>query len=70
MNSLETIIELRKTLTSMNEALTPYSDFYQHQRYYESLIHYKKILNTHLARLNQELDMAIEKSYRIKTNLK
>lgn len=70
MNRLETLIDMRKTLGAMNEQLTPYSGFFEHQRYYESLIHYKKVLNSQLTRLNEELDLAIEKSYRIKTNMK
>jgi hypothetical protein len=68
MNSLETIVEMRKTLTSMNERLTPYSGKAEHQRYLDNLQHYKKILNAYITRSNEEIDIAIHKSYTIVKN--
>jgi hypothetical protein len=65
MNSLEILVDVRKTLTAMNEQLTPYSNKVQYQRYLDSLQHYKKILNTHLIRLITEVDDSIEKSNKI-----
>lgn len=65
MANLEMLIEMRKTLTSMNESLTPYSDMREHKRYFDNLKHYKKILNTYMSRANEELDTAIEKSFDI-----
>jgi uncharacterized protein YktA (UPF0223 family) len=65
MNNLDTIEEMRKNLSSMNEALTPYSGKVEHQRYIDNLKHYKNILNTTLFRLISEVDESIEKSYKI-----
>lgn len=65
MADLETIVEMRKTLATMNTNLTPYSGKIEHQRYLENLQHYKKILNTYITKSNQELDDCIEKSYKI-----
>jgi outer membrane protein assembly factor BamD (BamD/ComL family) len=62
MNNLESIIEMRKTLISMNERLTPYSPKIEYQRYLKSLIHYKQLVNTNIARLNEEIDASISKS--------
>ena len=62
MDNLESIIEMRKTLVSMNDRLTPYSGKVEHQRYLDSLKHYKKILNSYISRLTNEIDQAINKS--------
>jgi len=62
MNNLESIIEMRKTLCAMNSDLTPYSGKKEHQRYLDSLRHYKKILNNYIIRASQELDLSIDKS--------
>lgn len=68
MNQLETILSMRKTLTSMNDSLTPYSGKNEHQRYLDSLQHYKKILNAYMTNANSEIDAAINKSYNIVKN--
>jgi len=62
MNSLETIEEMRSSLTAMNERLTPYSGKREHQEYLEAIKHYKKILSAYISRLTDEIDKAIEKS--------
>jgi uncharacterized protein YktA (UPF0223 family) len=62
MNSLEVLTEMRKTLISMNDSLTPYSTKVEYQRYLESLQHYKKVVNSTITRLNDEIDKSINKS--------
>jgi hypothetical protein len=69
MDHLKTIIEMRKTLGAMNERLNSSSRVEDYQRYYDSLFHYKKILNNYMTKENAELDKAIEKAYRIKTTM-
>jgi hypothetical protein len=64
-SNLETIIQMRNTLTMLNDRLTPYSGKVEHQRYLESLLHYKKILLNFVSRYSFEIDTAIEKSKRI-----
>jgi hypothetical protein len=64
-SNLETIIQMRNTLAMLNERLTPYSGKVEHQRYLESLLHYKKILLKFVSRYSFELDTAIEKSKKI-----
>ena len=56
---------MRKTLATMNTSITPYSGKIEHQRYLESLQHYKKILNAYITKSNQDIDDSIEKSYKI-----
>ena len=68
MESFETIHEMRKTLVNMNSQLTPYSSKAEHQRYLDSVCHYKKIMNNYLFRQNAELDMIINKSNDILRN--
>ena len=53
---------MRETLSAMNTALTPYSTKQEHQKYLDSLKHYKKILHTYLTRACDEIDTAIIKS--------
>ncbi len=65
MNQLETILAMRKTLTSMNDSLTPYSGKNEYQRYLDSLRHYKNVLNSYMTTANNEIDRAINKSYTI-----
>jgi hypothetical protein len=65
MANFVTLAEMWTTLSSMNERLTPYSSKIEYQRYLNSLQHYKKILNAHVSRANEELDISINKSYRI-----
>lgn len=62
MNNLILIVEMRKTLTSMNDRLTPYSGKVEHMRYLENLEHYKKILNEFITRATLEIDDSITKS--------
>ena len=62
MESFETIHEMRKTLLDMETKLTPYSGKSEHQRYLDSLCHYKKIMNSYIIRQNQELDIIINKT--------
>jgi uncharacterized protein YktA (UPF0223 family) len=62
MNSLEVLTEMRKTLISMNDSLTPYSTKVEYQRYLESLQHYKKIVKSTITRLDDEIDKSINKS--------
>lgn len=65
MNDLVTIVEMRKTLTSMNDRLTSYSSKKEYQRYLENLEHYKKILQGFISRATSEIDDAIGKTNRI-----
>jgi hypothetical protein len=65
MNNIETIVEMRNTLVSLNASLTPYSSKKEHQRYLDSLLHYKKILNTFISRSLVDIDLCIDKSKRI-----
>jgi hypothetical protein len=65
MNDLVLIMEMRKTLTSMNDRLTPYSGKAEHQRYLDNLQHYKKILHGFITRSIDEIDTAIMKSMSI-----
>lgn len=65
MNDLVVIVEMRKTLMSMNDRLTPYSGKVEHLRYLENLEHYKKILNGFMTRAVDEIDASITKSKRI-----
>lgn len=58
-------MQMRKTLEAMNEQLTPYSGKVAHQRYLDSLKHYKMALNNYMSRANEELDRSIHKSYEI-----
>jgi hypothetical protein len=69
MDHLETIIEMRKTLSAMNERLNSYSKQEDYQRYYDSLLHYQRVLNKYLNKANEELNTAIEKAYRIKNEI-
>ena len=62
MNSLESVVSMRETLSIMNSQLTPYSGKNEHQRYLDSLQHYKKILNAYITRATNEIDTAIMKS--------
>jgi hypothetical protein len=62
MNNLESVVAMRETLSAMNSQLTPYSSKVEHQRYLESLKHYKKILNSYITRATDEIDTAIMKS--------
>jgi hypothetical protein len=61
MNNLYSLVEMRKTLASMNDRLTPYSSAREYQRYLDNLYHYKKILNSFTRLSNDELDEAIRK---------
>jgi hypothetical protein len=56
---LQTIIDMKKTLDELNLRLTPYSGKVEHQRYLDTLCHYKKIVNVQLTRLNDELNKEI-----------
>jgi uncharacterized protein YktA (UPF0223 family) len=68
MNNLDTIIEMRNTLTSIKESLTPYSGKVEHQRYLDNLKHFKQILNANISRLNDDIDKSIMNSYNIIKN--
>ena len=59
------IIEMRKTLSTINSQLTPYSSKREHQYYLDSLKHYNKILSLYMARASDELEKAIDKSQNI-----
>jgi hypothetical protein len=65
MNDLVTIVEMRKTLTSMNDRLTPYSSKKEYIRYLENLEHYKKIMQGFITRATLEIDASIEKTSEI-----
>ena len=65
MIDIETIVGMRNTLISLNACLTPYSSKMEHQRYLDSLLHYKKILNSFISRSLVEIDLSIDKSKRI-----
>ena len=69
MDHLETIIEMRKTLGAMNERLNSSSKQEDYQRYYDSLMHYQRVLNRYMLKANDELQQAIEKAYKIKNSL-
>ena len=53
---------MRKTLTSMNDRLTPNSGKKEYQRYLENLEHYKKIMNGFISRATDEINHSIEKT--------
>ena len=56
---LQSIVDMKKTLDDLQTRLTPYSGKVEHQRYLDSLSHYKKIVNVYLLRLNDELNKSI-----------
>lgn len=62
MDSLELIMDMRKTLVKLNHELTPLSGIKDHQFYLDNLKHYKKILAVYISRITDETDEAIEKS--------
>jgi hypothetical protein len=62
--TFKTIIDMRNTLYSLKENLTPYSGKMEHQRYLDSVKHYKKILLKYISRVSVDLDTEIEKSTR------
>lgn len=63
--TFKTIIDMRNTLYLLKENITPYSGKMEHQRYLDSLKHYKKILLKYISRVSVDLDTEIEKSNRI-----
>jgi predicted component of type VI protein secretion system len=62
MEPLEILLEMRRTLATINGQLTPYSGSKEHQRYLENLLHYQKVLNNYTSRANDEINRAISKS--------
>jgi hypothetical protein len=62
METLEVLVEMRRTLVSMNAQLTPYSGSKEHKRYLDNLLHYQRILNSYTFRANEELNKSISKS--------
>jgi hypothetical protein len=68
MNKLATIIEMYKTLISLNESLTPYSGKVEHQRYLDNAKHFKDVLHATISRLNYDLDKSIMISYNVVKN--
>jgi hypothetical protein len=62
METLEVLVEMRRTLATMNAQLTPYSGSKEHQRYLDNLLHYQRILNSYASRANEELNRSISKS--------
>jgi uncharacterized protein (DUF885 family) len=63
--NFETLNGMYQTLCDMEAKLTPYSSKFEYQRYLESLQHYKKIMNSYITRINQELDTSIYKIVKI-----
>jgi hypothetical protein len=62
MENLVVISEMRTNLSYMNKCLTPDSTVAEYQRYLNSLLHYKKIINACMTRLIIEVDESIDKS--------
>ena len=62
METLEVLVEMRRTLATMNAQLTPYSGSKENQRYLDNLLHYQRILNSYASRANEELNRSISKS--------
>ena len=59
--NIQSLIEMRKILISMNDQLTPYSSTMEYKLYLDNLSHYKKILDTFIILSKNELDKAIKK---------
>jgi uncharacterized protein (DUF885 family) len=62
MDIATTVIEMRTTVASMNDALTPFSRREEYEKYLSALKHYKKILDIFTSRVNDEVNKAIEKT--------
>jgi len=65
MNDIITIVEMRKTLTSMNDRLIPGSSKKDYIKYLQNLEHYKKIMQAFISRATTEIDDSIEKTNKI-----
>lgn len=68
--NLQTLIGMRNTVMELKRNLTPYSSKSEYLRYYESILHYKKVLNLYLTRTVEDIDKEINKSYTILRNFK
>lgn len=61
---------MRKTLNTMRDSLTSSSLHHEHAKYYEGLMHYRRILNKYLVSTDDALLKEIEISYKNKINSK
>jgi uncharacterized protein YaaR (DUF327 family) len=63
MDNLETIVEMRKTLNAIKESITPYSNIKEHQRYFDNLLHYKKILTSYVSHSVDDIEYESNMTY-------
>ncbi len=68
--NLQTLIGMRNTIMELKTNLTPYSGKVDNMRYYESLLHYKKVLSVYLSRTMEDMDKELDKTYKILRNFK
>jgi hypothetical protein len=53
---LQYVLDMRKTVDEMKLKLTPYSGKTEHQRYYDTLNHYRKIVCKFCAKWTMDID--------------
>ena len=53
---LQYILDMRKTVDEMKLKLTPYSGKTENQRYYDTLNHYRTIVNKFCAKWTMDID--------------
>lgn len=63
MDNLEIIVDMRKTLNAIKESLTPYSTIKEHQRYFDNLCHYKKILTSYMSHSVDDIEYESNMTY-------